>query len=147
MATGFECNGQNVIIMDVGEGKAIVLFDGVCNLCSNSVQFIIKRDRSDRFRFASLDSETGKELLRTHGVKADSIVLVEDGKAYLRSTAALRIARKLSGAYPLLYLAILIPEFIRDNIYTIIAKNRYRWFGKHSECWLPLPHLKQKFLN
>lgn len=125
---------------------ALVLFDGVCNLCSNSVQLIIKNDRNDYFRFASLQSDLGAALKKQHNITADSIVLVEDGKVYTQSSAALKIARRLTGAYPLLYGFMILPRFIRDAVYAWIARNRYRWFGKKEACWIPTPELKNKFI-
>jgi predicted DCC family thiol-disulfide oxidoreductase YuxK len=114
------------------------------------VQFILLRDKKDRFRFASLQSDYGQNLLREHNLPTESfnsLVLVENGKIYQKSTAALRIARKLKGLWPLLFAFIIIPPFIRNFVYDIIAKNRYRWFGKKEECMLPRPEWKQKFLG
>jgi len=125
---------------------ALVLFDGVCNLCSSSVQLIIKQDGKDYFRFASLQSDLGAALKRQHNIATDSIVLVEDGKVYTQSSAALRIARRLKGVYPLLYGFIVLPKFIRDAVYAWIARNRYKWFGKKDACWIPTPDLKKKFI-
>jgi predicted DCC family thiol-disulfide oxidoreductase YuxK len=130
--------------------KSLLLFDGVCNLCNSSVQFILLRDKKDRFRFASLQSDHGQNILKEHHLPTDkfnSLVLVENGKIYQKSTAALRIARKLKGLWPLLFAFIIIPPFIRNFVYDIIAKNRYRWFGKKDECMLPRPEWKQKFLG
>ena len=132
------------------DNKSLLLFDGVCNLCNSSVQFILLRDKKDRFRFASLQSDYGQDLLREHNLPTEtfnSLVLVENGKVYKKSTAALRIARKLKGLWPLLFAFIIIPPFIRNFVYDIIAKNRYRWFGKKEECMLPRPEWKQKFLG
>jgi predicted DCC family thiol-disulfide oxidoreductase YuxK len=132
------------------DNKSLLLFDGVCNLCNSSVQFILLRDKKDRFRFASLQSDYGQNLLREHNLPTqsfNSLVLVENGKIYKKSTAALRIARKLKGLWPLLFAFIIIPPFIRNFVYDIIAKNRYRWFGKKEECMLPRPEWKQKFLG
>jgi predicted DCC family thiol-disulfide oxidoreductase YuxK len=128
---------------------AIILFDGVCNLCNASVTFIIERDPSDRFRFAALQSDLGRKLTSKFGIdseKTDSIVLLEGDTAYTKSTAALRIARKLSGAWPLLYSFIIIPKPLRDWVYGYIAKNRYRWYGKQESCMIPTPALREKFL-
>lgn len=129
--------------------KGIVLFDGVCNLCNASVQFIIKRDKKDFFRFASLQSDTGAALLKSAGLPAGyltSILYIENGRHYKESTAALKIAKNLPGAWPLLYVFIVIPAFIRNFFYRIIAANRYRWFGQKNECMIPSPDLKQKFI-
>ncbi len=132
------------------DNKSLLLFDGVCNLCNSSVQFILLRDKKDRFRFASLQSDYGQNLLREHNLPTEtfnSLVLVENGKVFKKSTAALRIASKLKGLWPLLFAFIIIPPFIRNFVYDIIAKNRYRWFGKKEECMLPRPEWKQKFLG
>lgn len=124
----------------------IVLFDGVCNLCNGAVQFIIARDKHQDFRFASLQSTFGQQYQEQVG-EVDSILLVEEGQVYQKSTAALRIARKLNGLWPMLFVFIIIPPFLRDFIYDIIARNRYRWFGKKESCWLPTPDLKALFLD
>ena len=131
---------------------AIVLFDGVCNLCNGAVQFIIDRDRNDHFRFASLQSETGARILAEHGRVAptgdpESIVLVENGVIYERSSAALRIARHLGALWPLLFAGVVVPRFLRDAIYKYIARNRYRWFGKSETCRVPTAELRGKFLQ
>jgi len=127
----------------------IVLFDGVCNLCSGSVQFILKRDPEGRFRFASLQSEAGRSLMTEHELDPDalsSVVVIEDGGAYQESSAALRIARHLPGAWKLLRVFVVIPRPIRDAVYRLIARNRYRWFGKTEACWLPTTELRARFL-
>jgi len=129
--------------------KKIILFDGVCNLCNGSVVFIIKRDKKDVFRFAALQSEIGQELISKLNIdtsKTDSIILVTNDSYTSKSTAALKIARELSGGYPLLYVLMIIPAFIRNFVYDIIAKNRYKWFGKKESCMIPTPELKAKFL-
>ncbi|RYD95177.1 MAG: DUF393 domain-containing protein [Sphingobacteriales bacterium] len=126
--------------------KGVVLFDGVCNLCNHSVQLIIKQDKQDYFRFAALDSDFGKAMSSKYHIAADSIVLIEKDQVYTQSDAALRIARHLSGIYPVLYAAMIIPKFIRDRIYRLIARNRYRWFGKRQACWMPSAQLSKKFL-
>ena len=131
------------------EGKHIVLFDGVCNLCNGAVLFIIKRDTKDRFRFAALESDLGKELLARHNIdpsKIDSIVLISGDSAFAKAGAALRIAKYLTGLWPLLYSLVIIPKFIADAMYDFIAKNRYKWFGKKESCMIPTPELKSKFL-
>ena len=131
------------------EGKHIVLFDGVCNLCNGAVLFIIKRDKKDRFRFAALESDLGKELLARHNIdpsKIDSIVLISGDSAFAKAGAALRIAKYLTGLWPLLYSLVIIPKFIADAVYDFIARNRYKWFGKKDSCMIPTPELKSKFL-
>ena len=128
----------------------IVLFDGVCNLCTGSVQFILERDRRGLFRFASLQSEVGRRLLGEQGLDADalgSVVLIEDGQAFRESAAVLRIARHLPGAWKLLGAFLAVPRPLRDFVYRRIARNRYRWFGKTEACWLPTPELKARFLG
>lgn len=127
----------------------IILFDGVCNLCNNTVTFVIKRDRKNRFKFATLQSDVANDLLSgfpDNSPKLDSIVLLDGDKKYSKSSAALRIAKGLSGGYPLLYGFMIIPKFIRDWIYDIIARNRYKWFGKRDSCMIPTPELNEKFL-
>ena len=129
--------------------KRIILFDGECNFCDANVQFIIKRDPAKHFQFASLQSEIGQELLKKHKVPAevDSLVLVENDRAYVKSTAALRIAKKLDGLWHLLFLFILIPKRLRDYLYDIISSNRYKWFGKKDDsCALPSPEVRSRFL-
>ncbi len=130
--------------------QAVIFFDGYCNLCNGAVQFTIKRDAHDVFRFASLQSDYAEKNLAPFALepqKGDSFVLLEGGRVYQRSTAALRVARKLNGLWPLLYGFIIIPGFIRDAVYNYIAKNRYKWFGKQKSCWVPTPELQQKFLG
>jgi predicted DCC family thiol-disulfide oxidoreductase YuxK len=131
------------------KNKAIILFDGACNFCDRSVQFVLRRDKKAYFNFASLQSEIGQNLLEKYKIpkdKFESLVLIEDSKAYLFSTGALRIARKLNGAWPLLYGFIIIPPFIRNFFYKLIANNRYRLFGKKEECMIPSPEWRSRFL-
>lgn len=127
----------------------IVLFDGVCNLCNSAILFIIKRDKKDRFRFAPLDSDIGKELLSQHhmdSTKIDSIVLISGDSAYAKADAALYISKHLTHLWPLLYGFKVIPSFISNKIYDFIARNRYKWFGKKESCMIPTPNLTSKFL-
>jgi predicted DCC family thiol-disulfide oxidoreductase YuxK len=129
---------------------AIVLFDGVCNLCNSAVQFILRNDPKGLFRFASLQSSIGQELLQRYHLPTDhisTIVLIEDGRSYTKSTAALRIARRLRGAWKIAYAAILIPAVLRNAAYGFVARNRYRWFGQAEHCMLPKPEFKQRFLD
>ncbi len=131
------------------EGHALVLFDGVCNLCNSSVNFIIDRDRAKYFKFAALQDETVEPLLTQFDLSTetmDSIVLVEEGRCYRESTAALRIARRLNGGWRLFYALIIVPRPVRDVVYGWIARNRYRWFGKRDTCRVPTPELKARFL-
>jgi len=135
----------------IPNNKKIILFDGVCNLCNDSVQLIIERDKNDVFRFASLQSEVGQKLTTERGIDQeamDSIILIEPGIAYYeKSTAALEISKHLSGGYSLLRYFSFLPEGFRNGVYDIIAKNRYKWFGKKDECMIPTPELKAKFLD
>ena len=129
--------------------KPVILFDGVCNLCSGSVQFILKRDKEKKFLFASLQSNHGQDLLKRSSLPMDtfnSFILFEDGKIITRSTAALKIFSQLKG-WKWVKIFWIVPKFIRDAFYNLIAKNRYKWFGKRNECWLPTPDLKARFLD
>ena len=128
---------------------SIILFDGVCNLCNGAVNFVIKRDPRNVFKFTPLQEKQGVLLLKKHAVdsrKLDSIMLIENGNVYIKSSAALRIARKMSNLWPLFFVLLIIPSFIRDGVYDFIAKNRYKWFGKKEQCIIPTPGLKEKFL-
>lgn len=128
----------------------VIFFDGVCNLCNASVQFTIEHDKKNVFKFTALQGEYAKKILPQFSVdlnKIDSIVLIEDKEFYTKSTAALKIARRLSGLWPILYVFIIIPKFIRDWFYDFIAKNRYKWWGKQESCWVPTPDLQSKFYD
>jgi predicted DCC family thiol-disulfide oxidoreductase YuxK len=128
----------------------IVLFDGVCNLCNKAVTFIINHDPEDQFRFAALQNEEGKKLLDKYSIdpeKTDSIVLIMNDRAYIKASAALRIAKHLSGAWPLLYGFAILPKFITNSLYDFVARNRYGWFGKKDNCMIPTADLKSKFLD
>jgi predicted DCC family thiol-disulfide oxidoreductase YuxK len=129
--------------------EKVILFDGVCNLCSASVQFIIQRDKHKVFRFASLQSDFARNLLNNfnHKDQLNTIILIDGNKIFLRSDAALRIAKHLSGLWPVLYGLKIIPRFIRDYVYGIIAKNRYKWFGKSQQCMIPSPSLINRFIQ
>ncbi|XWX04493.1 thiol-disulfide oxidoreductase DCC family protein [Aggregatilineales bacterium SYSU G02658] len=133
--------------------QAVVLFDGVCNLCTGAVQFIIKRDPKGRFRFAALQSDYAQALLRKHNLnipldgRDDTVALVEDGRVYTHSDAGLRIARHLSGPVRLAAPLIIVPRFIRDTVYRLIARHRYRIFGRQDTCWMPTPELRARFLD
>jgi predicted DCC family thiol-disulfide oxidoreductase YuxK len=133
-----------------GESKqAIVLFDGVCNYCNRWVNFIIRHDKKDHFRFAPLQSPAAEELLRRHNIPAvdlNTFVLIENDRPYFRTTAGLRILKKLNGLYPLLYALIIVPPFIRNVAYRIISKNRYKWWGKRESCMMPDEQVRRKFL-
>lgn len=128
----------------------IILFDGICNLCNNFVDFIILRDTKGIYRFASLQYEIGQEKLincRMMEADLDSVVLIEGEKCYIKSSAALRIVRRLRFPWPLLYCFMIFPRFLRDGIYDIIADNRYRWFGKRDTCRLPSSEERSRFLD
>src|SRR5215831_3495611 len=128
----------------------IVLFDGVCNLCNSSVQFIIKRDKKKKFLFGSLQGKAGQQYLEKYQLPTstfNSFMLIEGEKLYTRSTAALKMLKHLGGIWSLFYCLIIIPPFIRDAVYNLIAKNRYRWFGKKEACWVPTPDLRSRFLD
>jgi predicted DCC family thiol-disulfide oxidoreductase YuxK len=130
--------------------SATILFDGVCNLCNGFVQFAIARDPSARFRFAALGSGPAQALLKEAGVTGplpDSVVLVEDGRVFVRSAAALRVARGLTFPWPLAYGLVVVPRGIRDFVYDLIAARRYRWFGRRETCMVPTPDLARRFLN
>jgi predicted DCC family thiol-disulfide oxidoreductase YuxK len=132
------------------QAEAIVLFDGVCNLCNASVNFVIDRDRPGRIAFASLQSTSGQALLAEHGLPTsdfDTMVLIEKGRPYTRSTAALRVMRKMRMPWPLLYPLILVPPLLRNPFYNFVARRRYRWFGKQEACRIPTPELRQRFLE
>ena len=135
------------------DDHALVLFDGVCNLCNGTVNFIIDRDPAGYFRFAPLQSDVAESYLDEAagpdeaGHDLGTIVLVEDGQTYVRSTAALRIARRLAGPWSLLALALVIPRALRDAVYDVIAANRYDWFGQRDQCRMPTPALRDRFLD
>lgn len=129
--------------------KPLILFDGVCNLCTGSVQFVLKRDKEKKFTFASLQSTTGQKLLSQFNLPNDtfnSFILYQDGKMYTRSTAALKLFQQLKG-WQWVKIFWIFPKFIRDAVYNLMARNRYKWFGKKDECWVPTPELKARFLN
>ena len=129
--------------------KPLILFDGVCNLCNKSVQFVIKRDPEAQFQFASLQSNAGQQFLKENNLPENnfnSFVLYERGKVFTRSTAALKVASKLKG-WRWSKSLFIIPKFLRDAVYNLIANNRYKWFGKRNECMIPTPELKERFLS
>ena len=128
---------------------AIVLFDGVCNFCNASVNFVIERDKAGYFKFAPLQSEIGEELVAKHGINTadtDSVIVVENDRAYTHSSAAMRIARKLDGIWSWSYAFIIVPKPIRDLAYRVFAKYRYRMFGKQDTCMMPTPEIRARFL-
>ncbi|MDC3414325.1 thiol-disulfide oxidoreductase DCC family protein [Aquibacillus sp. 3ASR75-11] len=127
----------------------IILFDGMCNLCNGSIQFILKRDPKQHFVFASLQSEAGKRMINEYGIpeNTDTFILIEHGKWYSKSSAALEVCRNLKGLWKLLVVLRLIPRPLRDSIYTIVAKNRYKWFGSRDHCMIPTPENKNRFIE
>ena len=137
-------------MIDIPKNKKVILFDGVCNLCNQSVLKIIKYDKRNTFLFTALQSEKGKEilnLLRINSSKVDSIVLYDPGVSYdIKSTAALKIMQDFKGLWRISFLFLFIPEYVRNYLYDVIAKNRYQWFGKKEVCMIPTPELKAKFL-
>ena len=135
---------------EVGRGAFVILFDGVCNLCNGFVQFVIKRDKKNIFRYASLQSDFGQQFLqknKLNAVEFKSIILIVDNNYFSQSTAALKIFKELNGGWKLLYGFIIVPKFIRDAVYYFIAKNRYKWFGKMESCMVPTKELAEKFLS
>jgi predicted DCC family thiol-disulfide oxidoreductase YuxK len=128
----------------------VILFDGVCNLCNSSVQFIIRKDKKKLFHFASLQGQTGQRLLQKFNLPLghyNSFVLVEGDRVFTQSTAALRVLKMLGLPWSFAHGCIIIPRFIRDAVYRLIAKNRYKWFGKKEYCMIPSAELKARFLD
>lgn len=129
--------------------QQIILFDGVCNFCNSTINFIIKKDKKKIFRFAALQSEAGKQLLKQYNLptdKLDSFVLLKNGKAYKKTTAALHLYPQLGTAWKLVNIFWVFPALIRDVAYNIIANNRYRWFGKKDHCMIPSAEVRSLFL-
>lgn len=130
---------------------AVVLFDGVCNVCNDSVKFILARDPAGYFRFASLQSDAARELLAPFGLAdmpVSTMVLIEAGRVYLRSSAVMRVARRLGKAWPVVaFLLWLTPRFLRDALYTFFVNHRYRWFGQSDQCLVPTPAVRDRFLD
>ncbi len=128
----------------------IVLFDGVCNYCNGLINSIIRQDRKKIFRFAALQSDAGQMLLRERNLPTDqfeSFILLDKNKVYKKSTAALKLYNKLPWYWKWTQLFWIFPKFFRDWVYSIIAKNRYKWFGKREECMIPSPDVRQRFLD
>lgn len=130
--------------------KKIILFDGVCNLCDATVQRIIENDKNDVFKFAAIQSEIGQEIIKHIGVdtaKTDSIILYEPGQAYYyKAEAAMQIAKEMGGWYSVIGWFTFLPKGLSNAVYDYVARNRYKWYGKKSECMIPTPELKTKFL-
>lgn len=130
--------------------RPVLFFDGVCNLCNRTVQFIIRHDRKKRFRFATLQSNAGAEAMaqtKLPNNTAGSVILFHRGAYYKQSAAALHILKLLGGLWQLLFIFILVPPFVRNYIYNVVAKNRYKWFGKRADCMLPTPELRERFIS
>ena len=129
--------------------QPIILFDGICNFCNSTVNFVIKRNKKIIIRFAAMQTGAGQKLLQQYDLPADNIqsfFFIDKGIAYSQSTAALKVCRYMTGLWPLCYSFIIVPKFIRDGIYNWIAKNRYKWFGVRQECMIPTPEIKERFL-
>jgi predicted DCC family thiol-disulfide oxidoreductase YuxK len=132
-------------ILDIA--KPVVFFDGMCNFCSSSVQFIIRHDKKKQFLFAPLQSELGQEAIKQFpGVAPDSVILYKDGKFYSKSDATLHIARILDGGWKMCYAGIILPRIIRNAMYNFMAYNRYRWWGKKDSCMIPAPEIRSRFI-
>lgn len=127
----------------------IMLYDGVCNLCNSSVRFVLKRDKAGVFRFAALQSAKAKQLLAPYemGIGLDTIYLIEDGRVYDRSSAALRIMRRLRFPWPLMAVFLIVPKPLRDAVYNWVGRNRYRWFGRSNTCQVPDAKVQNRFLD
>ena len=145
----FRAKIYSVNMVEAAE-NAIVLFDGVCNFCNGSVNFIIARDPEGYFKFAPLQSKIGEKLLAEYKINknlTDSVILIENNRAYTHSTAVVQIARKLSGASRWLYGFVVVPKFVRDFFYKLFARNRYKIFGKKDSCPTPTPEIRRRFLS
>jgi predicted DCC family thiol-disulfide oxidoreductase YuxK len=129
--------------------KRVILFDGVCNFCNSSVQFIIKRDPRGLYQFTSLQSDVGQRLLKDNEVpvELDSFIYLENEKVYFKSTAALKVCKNLKGFWKLFYIFIIVPRPLRDMVYEFFARNRYKWFGKRDACMIPSPEQRKRFLD
>ena len=128
---------------------SIVLFDGVCHLCNGSVNFLLKRDKKECFLFATLQSDSGQALLKQHQLSTndlDTVILIQQGQFYTKSTAILRVLKELGRGWQIFYIFILLPRFIRDAIYNLVAHSRYRLFGKDEQCRMPSPDIERRFL-
>lgn len=136
--------------MDSDDLNNIILYDGLCGLCDRSVQFIIRRDPQGRFRFAALQSQVGAGLMERHGLQPgdlNSVILIRDGQAFRRSAAALKVLKDLQTPLKIFAPLIVLPEWLRDFFYNLIAKNRYRLFGRYDQCMIPSPQVRERFLG
>jgi predicted DCC family thiol-disulfide oxidoreductase YuxK len=130
--------------------EPILLFDGVCHFCNHSVQFVIRHDKLEKFKFAALQSSAGQNLLQKHSLPTDdfdSFILIKNDKLYKKSTASLRLCLELGGLWRIFYLFVIIPLPLRDGIYNTIARNRYKWFGKRDKCMIPSSNIRKRFLS
>jgi len=128
----------------------VILFDGVCNYCNSMVKFIIRQDKKKKFKFAALQSDAGQNLINQFGLPLnnfDSFILIHEKKIYNSSTAALKLYNQLPWYWKWTQLFWVFPRFFRDGVYSIIAKNRYKWFGKKDQCMIPTPDVKERFLE
>lgn len=140
---------KNIEIQQALNLNGIILFDGFCNLCSWSVQFILKRDSKNYFKFASLQSDSGKLILSNFNLPRQfdkSVIFIENNSVYFKSEAAIHIVKKLRRGWPLLYSFKIIPKPIRDYFYVLVSKNRFKWFGKRNTCYIPIHNYSYKFL-
>jgi predicted DCC family thiol-disulfide oxidoreductase YuxK len=136
-------------LTDAIQQQAVILFDGVCNFCNGTVNFLLRQDKKKRFRFAALQSEAGQKLLAQYGLpkeNLDTFILLDRGNVYKRSTAVLRVGNKLPWYWQWTRVFWLAPKFLRDGVYNLVAKNRYKWFGKKDACMVPAPGVKSRFL-
>ncbi|HZH64002.1 MAG TPA: thiol-disulfide oxidoreductase DCC family protein [Flavisolibacter sp.] len=139
-----------MIAAETTQNHPVVLFDGVCNFCNASINFIIKQDTKKKFHFAALQSEAGQKLLEEYGLPKegfDSFVLIDKGRVYKKSSAGLRVYGKLAWYWRWSQAFWLAPQFLRDAVYDLIAKNRYKWFGKKEACMIPGAEVKERFLK
>lgn len=133
-----------------GDASAIIVFDGVCVLCNGWVRFLLRHDREGRYQFAAMQSASGRALLAAHGLDADdpsSLLLIEHGRAWTNTDAIRRIVAGLGGAWRMAHVVGILPRRLRDGLYRTIARNRYRWFGRHAVCFLPTPEQRTRFLD
>lgn len=134
----------------VKQEHPILLFDGVCNFCDHSVQFVIKHNKSETIYFSALQSSFGKEQIKKAGLPTDelkSLIFIENEQIHTRSTGALKLAKHLDGIWKLAYVFIIIPRPIRDFFYNVIAKNRYKWFGEKDACMIPSKEIRERFIE
>ena len=146
----FKTSASSVTLSYVMKVQPVILFDGVCNFCNSSVNFVIKNDKKGVILFAPMQTGAGQQLLKQYQLPVNdmqSFVFIESGKAYTRSTGALKVCRYLKNLWPLCYGFIIVPKFIRDGIYNRIAKNRYKWFGIRQQCMIPTPEIRARFIS